>query len=97
MKLSYITWVFVIYTDHLEDTMDWAYNLDKEKRNACRILVGKHRGNQPFRRPDRRLKDNIKVVFRGWRIGYTGSFPTLDFGVGGEGVGVIGASELVVC
>jgi hypothetical protein len=32
-----------------------------EKRNACRILVGKPEGNRPLGRPRRRWVDNIKV------------------------------------
>jgi hypothetical protein len=49
-----------------------------EKRNACRILVGKLEGNESLGRPRRRLVDNIKmdgVVWAGliWlRIGTSG-------------------------
>jgi hypothetical protein len=32
-----------------------------EKRNACRILVGKPEGKGPLRRPRRRWVDNIKI------------------------------------
>jgi hypothetical protein len=31
-----------------------------EKRNACRILVGKPEGKRPLSRPRRRWVDNIK-------------------------------------
>jgi hypothetical protein len=39
-----------------------------EKRNACRILVGKAEGNRPLGRPRRRWVDNIKIDLReiGW-------------------------------
>jgi hypothetical protein len=39
-----------------------------EKRNACRILVGKPEGKRPLERPRRRSVDNIKIVLReiGW-------------------------------
>jgi hypothetical protein len=39
-----------------------------EKRNACRILVGKPEGKRPLRRPRRRRVDNIKMDLReiGW-------------------------------
>jgi hypothetical protein len=39
-----------------------------EKRNACRILVGKPEGKRPLRRPRCRLVDNIKMDLRevGW-------------------------------
>jgi hypothetical protein len=39
-----------------------------EKRNACRILVGKPEGKTPLRRPSRRWVDNIKTDLReiGW-------------------------------
>jgi hypothetical protein len=32
-----------------------------EKRNACRILVGKPEGNRPLGRPRRRWVNNIKM------------------------------------
>jgi hypothetical protein len=39
-----------------------------EKRNACRILVGKTEGKIPLGRPRRRWLNNIKVDLReiGW-------------------------------
>jgi hypothetical protein len=35
-----------------------------EKRNACRILVGKPEGKRPLGRPRRRWVDNIKIDLR---------------------------------
>jgi hypothetical protein len=35
-----------------------------EKRNACRILVGKPEGKRPLGRPRRRWEDNIKMDLR---------------------------------
>jgi hypothetical protein len=35
-----------------------------EKRNACRILVGKSEGKRPLGRPRRRWVDNIKMDLR---------------------------------
>jgi hypothetical protein len=35
-----------------------------EKRNACRILVGKSEGKRPLGRPRRRWVDNIKIDLR---------------------------------
>jgi hypothetical protein len=35
-----------------------------EKRNACRILVGKPEGKRPLGRPRRRWVDNIKMDLR---------------------------------
>jgi hypothetical protein len=32
-----------------------------EKRNACRLLVGKPEGSRPIRRPRRRWLDNIRI------------------------------------
>jgi hypothetical protein len=32
-----------------------------EKRNACRLLVGKPKGNRPIGRPRRRWVDNIRM------------------------------------
>jgi hypothetical protein len=32
-----------------------------ERRNACRILMGKPEGRRPLRRPRRRWVDNIKM------------------------------------
>jgi hypothetical protein len=39
-----------------------------EKRNACRILVGKPKEKRPLGRPRHGWKDNIKMHFRerGW-------------------------------
>jgi hypothetical protein len=37
-----------------------------EKRNACRILVGKPEGRRPLGRPRRRWVDNIKMDGIGW-------------------------------
>jgi hypothetical protein len=39
-----------------------------ERRNACRILVGKPEGKRPLGRPRRRCVDNIKMDLRevGW-------------------------------
>jgi hypothetical protein len=39
-----------------------------EKRNACRIFVGKPQGKRPLGRPRRRWVDNITVDLReiGW-------------------------------
>jgi hypothetical protein len=36
-----------------------------EKRNVCRLLVGKPEGKRPLRRPRRRWMDNIKVDLLG--------------------------------
>jgi hypothetical protein len=36
-----------------------------EKRNACRILVGKSEGKRPRGRPRHRWVDNIKMNIRG--------------------------------
>jgi hypothetical protein len=41
-----------------------------EKKNACRILMGKPEGKRPLRRPRRRWVDNIKVALR--EIGWVG-------------------------
>jgi hypothetical protein len=40
----------------------------REKRNACRILVGRPERKRPLRRPSRRWEDNIKIDLRniGW-------------------------------
>jgi hypothetical protein len=36
-----------------------------EKREAYRVLVGKHEGKRPLGRPKRRWKDNIKRDLQG--------------------------------
>jgi hypothetical protein len=50
--------------------MRWAGHVERmrEKRNACRILVGKSEGKRPLGRPRRRWVDNIKMDLReiGW-------------------------------
>jgi hypothetical protein len=51
-----------------EDEMGRACSTNGEKRNACRILVGKPEGRRPVGRPRRRWVDNIKMDLReiGW-------------------------------
>jgi hypothetical protein len=50
--------------------MRWAGHVARmgEKRNACRILVGKPEGKRPLGRPRRRWVDSIKMDLRevGW-------------------------------
>jgi hypothetical protein len=50
--------------------MRWTGHLARmgEKRNSCRILVGKPEGKRPLGRPRRRWVDNIKMEHReiGW-------------------------------
>jgi hypothetical protein len=48
--------------------MGGACSTNGEKRNACRILVGKPEGKRPLGRPRRRWVDNIKIHIReiGW-------------------------------
>jgi hypothetical protein len=43
--------------------MRWAGHVARigEKRNVCRLLVGKPEGKRPLGRPRRRLMDNIKM------------------------------------
>jgi hypothetical protein len=40
----------------------------REKRNACRILVGKPEGKRPLGRPRRRWVGNIKIVLKRNRV-----------------------------
>jgi hypothetical protein len=47
-----------------EDDMGRAYSTNVEKRNACRILVGKPEGKRPLGRPKHRRVDNIKMGHR---------------------------------
>jgi hypothetical protein len=42
----------------------------REKRIACRVLVGKPEGKRPLRRPRRTWVDNIKTDLR--KIGWDG-------------------------
>jgi hypothetical protein len=48
--------------------MGGAYKTNCEKRNTCRILVGKPEGKRPLGRPRRRWVDNNKMDLReiGW-------------------------------
>jgi hypothetical protein len=41
----------------------------RQKRNACRILVGKPEGIRPLGKPRRRWVDNIKMDLRKMRWG----------------------------
>jgi len=45
-----------------------AYVMWAEKRNACRVLVGKLERNRPFARSRSRWEDNIKIDVQevGW-------------------------------
>jgi hypothetical protein len=51
--------------------MRWAGHVARigEKRNACRLLVGKPEGKRPLGRPSRRWVDNIRMDLGevGWR------------------------------
>jgi hypothetical protein len=51
-----------------EDEMGRARSTDGEKRNACRILVGKPERKRPLTRLRRRWVNNIKMDLRdiGW-------------------------------
>jgi hypothetical protein len=44
-----------------EDEMGEPCSTNGEKRNACRLLVGKPEGRRPLGRPRHRLVDNIKI------------------------------------
>jgi hypothetical protein len=48
--------------------MGRACSTNGQKRNACRILVGKPEGKRPLGRPRRRWVNNIKMDLReiGW-------------------------------
>jgi hypothetical protein len=43
-----------------------------DKRNVCRVLVGKPAGKRPLRRHRRRFKDNIKTDLREIELGVYG-------------------------
>jgi hypothetical protein len=47
-----------------------ACSTNREKRAACRILVGKPEGERPLGRPRRKWVDNIKKDIRekGWDV-----------------------------
>jgi hypothetical protein len=51
--------------------MRWAGHVARmgEKRNACRILVGKPEGKRPLGRYRRRWEDNIKMDLRDTGLG----------------------------
>jgi hypothetical protein len=48
--------------------MDGVCSMNGEKRNVCRILVGKPEGKRSLGKPRSRLVDNIKMDLRktGW-------------------------------
>jgi hypothetical protein len=56
------------YSESKMEEMNRACSTNGEKRNACRVLVGKPEGKRPLRRPRRRWVDNIKMDHRetGW-------------------------------
>jgi hypothetical protein len=45
-----------------ENGMDMWHAL--QKRNACRVLVGKTEGKRPLERPGHRWKSSIKIYFK---------------------------------
>jgi hypothetical protein len=47
-----------------EDEMGRARSINGEKRNACRILVGKPERKRPLGRPRLRWVDNIKIYLK---------------------------------
>jgi hypothetical protein len=66
------------------DEMGTVCSTNGEKRNACRLLVGKPEGKRPLPRPRRRRKDNIQMDLGeiGW-VMWTG-LVWLRIGRGGE-------------
>jgi hypothetical protein len=52
--------------------MRWAGHVAqmKDKRNACKLLVGKPEGKRPIGRPGGRWVDNVKTDLRGigWNV-----------------------------
>jgi hypothetical protein len=45
----------------MEDEMRWACSTNREKRNACRLLVENQEGRRALGRPKHRWVDNIKM------------------------------------
>jgi hypothetical protein len=66
--------VLVLFSKHIlndqikEDEIGRACSTHGEKRNACRILVGKPDGKRPLERPRRRREDDIRIdlIEIGW-------------------------------
>jgi hypothetical protein len=54
--------------------MKWTGHVARmgEKRNACRILVGKRGGKRPLGRPRHRWVDNIKMDLGDMELGWYG-------------------------
>jgi len=46
--------------------MRWAGHVERmgERKNICRVLMGKPEGKRPLGRPRRRWEDNIKMDFQ---------------------------------
>jgi hypothetical protein len=49
------------YNDQVKDKIGRACSTNVEKRNACRIFVGKPEGKRPLGKPRNRSVDNIKM------------------------------------
>ena len=47
--------------DPIKDKMGWAFSMNRERRVAYGVLVGKPDGKRPLGRPRRRWEDNIKM------------------------------------
>jgi hypothetical protein len=67
--LNFITFNYYFITNFKyylskEDEMGRTCSMNGEKRNACRILVGKPQGKRPLGRPRCRGVDNIKIDLR---------------------------------
>jgi hypothetical protein len=44
-----------------KNEIGWSHSWNREGRGVYRVLVGKHEGKRPLRRPSCRWEDNIKI------------------------------------
>jgi hypothetical protein len=52
--------------------MSWTGHMARmgERRGVYSVFVGKPEGKRPLERPRRRREDNVRWIFRKWRVGY---------------------------
>jgi hypothetical protein len=69
--------------------MRWAGHVERmgEKRNVCRLLVGKPKSKRPLGRPRRRWIDNIKMEISEIELSVVDWIGLAQVGTGGVGTG----------
>jgi hypothetical protein len=76
--------IIISYGQVEEDEMGKACCTNEEKKNACRLLVGKGEGKRPLGRPRCRWVDNIRMNLERWDGVVWSGLVSLRIGTSGE-------------